>query len=76
MLNAARSGCILIDEMALDLKGACKAGLRLARVEYEAMREVVLGTERGNALKESIVADCGQARRPGSREECACYATS
>lgn len=63
MLKAALSGCVLIDEMALDLKGERKAGLRLARVEKAAMREVLRGMARENARKESIVAS--ESRRKG-----------
>ena len=64
MLNAARSGCNLDDERALYLKGEVMAGLRLVLVEYEAMRDVVLGMARENARKESIVLVRCWAQRP------------
>jgi hypothetical protein len=68
VLKAALSGCILDDEMALDLKGEEIAGRRVILVEYEAMREVDLGMARENALKESIVLMCCWAQRPKYNE--------
>ena len=68
MLNAARSGCNLDDGRALYLKGEVVAGLRLVLVEYEAMRDVVLGMARENARKESIVLVCCRAQRPKQSE--------
>jgi hypothetical protein len=56
VLKPALSGCVLIDEMTLDLKGLQKAGLTVARVEKVAMREVLRGMARENARSENIVA--------------------